>query len=69
MAAEQVAKFIAHSNAFSIVGGGDSLSLINQLGLQDQYTYISTSGGAFLSYLAEGSLSVINTWRACHETH
>ncbi|MAH61679.1 MAG: phosphoglycerate kinase [Legionellales bacterium] len=66
---EQVAKFIAHSNAFSIVGGGDSLSLINQLGLQDQYTYISTSGGAFLSYLAEGSLSVINTWRACHETH
>ena len=37
--------------AFSIVGGGDTIEAINQLGLQDTFTYVSTGGGAMLDFL------------------
>ncbi|MBI2257862.1 MAG: phosphoglycerate kinase [Flavobacteriia bacterium] len=37
--------------AFTLVGGGDSVSAINQYNLADQISYISTGGGAMLEYL------------------
>ncbi len=37
--------------AFSLVGGGDSVAAINQFGLQDQVSYVSTGGGALLEYM------------------
>ena len=37
--------------AFSIVGGGDSVAAIKKLGLHKKVSYISTGGGAMLSYL------------------
>lgn len=37
--------------AFSLIGGGDSVACINQFGLADQVSYISTAGGALLEYL------------------
>jgi phosphoglycerate kinase len=36
--------------AFSLVGGGDSVSAINQFGFADQVSYVSTGGGAMLEY-------------------
>jgi phosphoglycerate kinase len=36
--------------AFSLVGGGDSVSAINQFGFADQVSYVSTGGGALLEY-------------------
>jgi len=58
-----VAKAVADSNAISIIGGGDSVSAINQSGLNDKITHISTGGGASLEML-EGlelpGLSVLN---------
>ena len=45
------AKAIAESNAESIVGGGDSVSALQQSGLADKITHVSTGGGASLEML------------------
>ncbi len=46
-----IAKAVANSKAVSIIGGGDSVSAINQSGLSDKITHISTGGGASLEML------------------
>jgi phosphoglycerate kinase len=48
---EQVAQAVARSGAISVVGGGDSLAAIQQLGLADAITHCSTGGGASLEYV------------------
>ncbi len=46
-----VGEAIAQSSAFSIAGGGDTLAAVDQFGLTDNISYISTGGGAFLEFL------------------
>ncbi|QUM82045.1 phosphoglycerate kinase [Moritella sp. 5] len=48
---EIIGRAIAESNAFSIAGGGDTLAAIDQFGLADGISYISTGGGAFLEFV------------------
>jgi phosphoglycerate kinase len=46
-----VARAVAESAGTSVVGGGDSLAAVNQLGLGDRITHLSTGGGASLEYV------------------
>ncbi len=46
-----LADAIAHSDAFSIAGGGDTLSAIMQFHIEDKISYLSTGGGAFLEFM------------------
>ncbi len=48
-----IAKAVAEATergAFSLVGGGDSVSAVNQFGYTDKVSYVSTGGGAMLEY-------------------
>ena len=51
----QIARAVAKSSAYSIVGGGDSVGAINTLGYADKIDHISTGGGASLK-LMEGKV-------------
>ena len=46
-----LARAIAASSAISVVGGGDSLAAVNQLGVGDRIDHLSTGGGASLEYV------------------
>jgi phosphoglycerate kinase len=46
-----VARAVAGSGAFSVIGGGDTIAAVQLAGVSDRIGYISTAGGAFLEFL------------------
>lgn len=46
-----IANAVAKSTAFSIAGGGETIQAIDQFGVKDRVSYISTGGGAFLEFI------------------
>lgn len=56
---EIMAKAIAESEAFSIAGGGDTISAIQKFGITDKVSYISTGGGAFLEFVEGKKLPAV----------
>jgi phosphoglycerate kinase len=47
----EIAKAVADSGAFSVVGGGDTIRAVEQAGVGDKISYISTGGGAFMEFM------------------
>ena len=54
-----MAQAVSGSPAFSIAGGGDTLAAVNQFGVRDKISYLSTGGGAFLEYAAGHPLPAV----------
>ena len=54
-----IERAINESEASAIVGGGDTVSAIKQLGLEEKFSHVSTGGGATLQYLQGKKLPAI----------
>lgn len=54
-----IANAIANSSAFSLAGGGDTISAIEKYNVQNKISYISTAGGAFLEFVEGKKLPAI----------
>lgn len=59
-----LAEAIAHSQAYSIAGGGDTLSAISKFGVGEKVSYISTAGGAMLEFVEGKQLPAISALEA-----
>lgn len=57
---EATARMVAASNAYTVVGGGDTIAAIRSLGLQNRFSFLSTAGGAMLVFLETGTLPAID---------
>jgi len=55
-AARQAAKATRDGTLISVAGGGDTVAALNKAGVADDFTYISTAGGAFLEWMEGKSL-------------
>ncbi|MFC2171163.1 phosphoglycerate kinase [Acidobacteriota bacterium] len=53
---EAIARAVAGSNSYSVIGGGDSVSAVRKAGVADRIGHISTGGGASLAFLAGSAL-------------
>ena len=49
--AKEIVKKNKDNSIFSVVGGGDTIALINQINLAEEFNFVSTAGGGFLEYL------------------
>ncbi len=59
---KEITKAIAEMEAYSIVGGGDSVSAINKFSSLEKFNHISTGGGASLEYLEGKALPGVNIY-------
>ena len=48
---KKITKKNKSNEIFSVVGGGDTVALINNIGVFNSFNFVSTAGGAFLEYL------------------
>ncbi|MDB3990594.1 phosphoglycerate kinase [Gammaproteobacteria bacterium] len=51
---------VVANQGFSIVGGGDTVAVVEQMGISDSIGYISTGGGAFLDFVQNGTLPILD---------
>ena len=50
---------VSKNEGFTIVGGGDTVAVVEKLGIKDTMSYISTGGGAFLDFVQNGTLPIL----------
>lgn len=57
---EATVQLLVKADAFSVVGGGDTVAAIEKLGVVDKLGFVSTGGGAMLTYLEKGSTPALD---------
>jgi phosphoglycerate kinase len=50
---------IKDNQGYKIVGGGDTVAVIEKYGITDSISYVSTGGGAFLEFVKSGTLDAL----------
>lgn len=58
---EAIATLISLSEAFSVLGGGDTVAAVEKLGLNEKFGFVSIGGGSMLTFLEHGSTPVLDT--------
>jgi phosphoglycerate kinase len=58
--AKTISKYYNSNSIYSVVGGGDTISVLNKINLINDFNFVSTAGGAFLEYLEGKKLPGIN---------
>lgn len=53
----ELAHFIVRTNAYKVVGGGDTLAFLRRIGLLSKFDFVSTGGGAMLEFLSGHKLA------------
>jgi len=57
---EAMARYLSELSCTTIVGGGDTVAVIDKLGLRDKFTHVSSAGGAALAFIQHKTLPVIS---------
>ena len=55
----EIFTFVANSNVFSIVGGGHTVAAVEQLGINNKISHISTGGGSLEKFMMGEKLPVV----------
>jgi len=55
-----IARIVANSKGYAVVGGGDTVATIHEMGLEKKCGFVSTGGGAMLEFLLDGTLPGID---------
>ena len=63
-AAQRVAKLTREGTLLSVAGGGDTVAALAHAGVEDDFTYVSTAGGAFLEWLEGKTLPGVDALSA-----
>ena len=56
----EIAKIIANADCFSAIGGGDTVPVIEKLGLNDQFSFLSTGGGALMKFFEGSNMPILS---------
>ena len=58
-----LSKLISNTQAYSFAGGGETVALLEENNLLNDWKFISTGGGSLLTYLAKGTLPVLEAFK------
>ena len=56
----EIAKIIANADCFSAIGGGDTVPVIEKLGLNNQFSFLSTGGGALMKFFEGSNMPILS---------